>query len=186
MKRILSVFVATILLAGFINAQGKMAIGFNGGIALPMGDFGDLYSMGFGGSALFVYHISPNADITGSAGYLTWSGKDSFSDYKFNSIPVLAGVRYSFGKGKFNPYVSGELGVHFTTVDVPEIVILGITVSGGSASDTFFGFGAGVGFLYQVGNNMDLDVNAKYNSVSSSGGSSNYISIMAGLLFGLN
>ena len=30
-----------------------MALGLNGGIALPMGDFADGYDMGFGGNALF-------------------------------------------------------------------------------------------------------------------------------------
>ena len=184
MKKILSVFVVLFLFTGLVNAQDRMAIGFNAGIALPMGDFGDGYDMGFGGNAVFVYHTNPNLDITGSAGYLTWSSK--VGDFTFSSIPVLAGVRYLFGKGKFNPYVAGEVGVHFTTVDIPEIEILGITVGGGSVSDTFFGFGAGAGFLMEVGKNMNLDVNAKFNSISSEGSSSNYVSVMAGLLFGLN
>jgi opacity protein-like surface antigen len=185
MRKVLSVLFVVLFFAGFINAQGKMALGLNAGVALPMGDFGDGYDMGFGGNALFVYHASPNVDVTGSAGYLTWSGKEA--DYTFSSIPVLVGARYLFGQGKFHPYVGAELGMHFTTVDIPEIEIPGFgTFGGGSASDSNFGWGAGAGFLYQIGNNMDLDVNARYNSITGEGGSLDYVSILVGLLFGLN
>ena len=111
MKQLLFVLLLAVLFTGFINAQGKMALGVQAGIALPMGDFGDVYDMGFGGTATFAYHINPMLDITGSVGYLTWSGKDL--DYTFSSVPVLVGVRYYFGQGKFHPYVTGELGMHF-------------------------------------------------------------------------
>ena len=184
MKKVLSVLFVVFFVAGFINAQGKMALGFNAGIAFPMGDFGDGFDMGFGGSAIFAYHASPNADVTVSAGYLTWSGKDE-SNVTFSSIPVMVGGKYLFGKGKFHPYVAGELGAHFVSVDLPEYVIEGITFGGGSSSDTYFGWGAGAGFLYQIGNNMDLDFNAKYNMIMSEGNSSDYVSVMVGLLFGL-
>jgi hypothetical protein len=184
MKQLLSVLLLAVLFTGFINAQGKMAVGIQAGIALPMGDFGDGYDMGFGGQGIFVYHINPNLDITGSAGYLTWGGKEG--DYTFSSIPILAGVRYYFGKDKFNPYVAGELGMHFYTFDVPEVVIPGYgTIGGGSESSSNFGFGFGAGFLYQLSPKLDLDVNAKYNSISGDGGSSNYIGIMAGVLIAL-
>lgn len=186
MKKVLSALFVVLFFVGITNAQGKMALGFNAGIALPMGDFGDGFDMGFGGSALFIYHATPNIDVTGSAGYLTWSGKDE-SDVTFSSIPVMVGARYLFGQGKFNPYINAELGMHFTTVDIPEVEIPGVgTFGGGSESDSNFGWGAGAGFLYQIGNNMDLDVNARYNSITGDGGSSDYVSIMVGLLFGLN
>lgn len=84
-----------------------------------MGDFGDVYDMGFGGIGTFIYEINSNLSVIASAGYLTWSGKDAFTDWTFSSIPVLAGLRYSFGKGKFNPFISGQLGMHFGTTDVP-------------------------------------------------------------------
>ena len=184
MKQLFFVLFLTVLCTSFINAQGKMAVGVQAGVAIPMGDFGDGYKMGFGGTGTFAYHVNPMLDVTGSVGYLTWSGKDA--DFKFNSIPVLAGVRYYFGQGKFHPYVAGELGMHFTTVDVPTYTIPGFgTFGGGSASDSFFGFGAGAGFLYQLGPKLDLDVNAKFSSISSSGSASSYVNIMAGVLVAL-
>ncbi|GIK62042.1 MAG: outer membrane beta-barrel protein [Ignavibacteriota bacterium] len=184
MKKILAVLFVLLLVAGYTNAQGKIALGVNAGIALPMGDFGDGYDMGFGGNALFAYHVNPNVDVTGSAGYLTWSGKDALDGSTFSSIPVMVGARYLFGQGQFHPYIGAELGMHFSNFDY-EYELMGVTYSG-SESDSYFGFGAGAGFLYRVGNNMDLDVNAKFNSISSEGSASNYVSVMVGLLFGLN
>jgi opacity protein-like surface antigen len=180
MKKFLAVFFVVILVAGFTNAQGKMALGLNAGIALPMGDFGDGYDMGFGGNGLFVYHVSPNVDVTGSVGYLTWSGKDAIDGSTFSSIPVMVGARYLFGQGKFHPYLGAELGMHFASFDYE---FMGVDYS---SSDSYFGWGAGAGFLYQIGNNMDLDVAAKYNSISSEGSASDYVSVFVGILFGLN
>ena len=184
MKQLFSVLLIAVLFTGFINAQGKMAVGIQAGIALPMGDFGDAYKMGFGGTGTFAYHINPMLDVTGSVGYLTWSGKDA--DYTFSSIPVLVGARYYFGQGKFHPYVAGELGMYFSTFDVPAVTIPGFgTFGGGSESGSDFGFGAGAGFLYQLSPKLDLDVNAKFSSISSSGSSSSFINIMAGVLVAL-
>lgn len=177
MKQLLSVLLLAVLFTGIINAQNKMAFGLQAGVAIPMGDFGDAFDMGFGGTGTFAYHINPMFDVTASVGYLTWSGK--VDGYSFSSVPVLVGARYYFGQDKFHPYVSGELGMHFTT---SEVEFLG---SSFSSSDSFFGFGAGAGFLYKMGPNLDLDVNAKFNSISSEGDASNYISIMAGVLIGL-
>lgn len=187
MKELLSLFTVLVLVTmftGITNAQSKMAVGLQAGAAIPLGDFGDGYKTGFGGQGTFAYHINPMFDVTGSVGYLTWSGKDA--DYKFSSVPVLAGVRYYFGKDKFNPYVAGELGIHFVTFDVPSIFVPGFgTIGGGSESKSYFGFGAGAGFLYKMGPNLDLDVNAKFNNISTEGNSSSYLSIMAGVLIAL-
>ena len=184
MKQLLSVLLFAVLFTGFINAQGKMAVGVQGGIALPMGDFGDGFDMGFGGIGTFAYHVNPMLDVTGSAGYLTWGAK--VGDATFSSIPVLAGVRYYFGQGKFHPYVAGELGLYFSTVDVPAVVIPGLgTFGGGTESGSDFGFGAGAGFLYQLSPKLDLDVNAKFSSIATEGSSSSFIRIMAGVLIAL-
>lgn len=177
MKQLLFILFLTVLCTSFINAQGKIAVGVQGGVAIPMGDFGDGYDMGFGGTGTFAYHVNPMLDVTGSVGYLTWNGKvDGIS---LSSIPILAGVRYYFGQGKFHPYVAGELGIHFTS---SKVEFFGVSVSG-SSSD--FGFGAGAGFLYQLGPKLDLDVNAKFSSIATSGSSSSFINIMAGVLVAL-
>ncbi|HCY76827.1 MAG TPA: hypothetical protein DHV28_12975 [Ignavibacteriales bacterium] len=177
MKQFLSVLLLAVLFTGFINAQSKMAFGLQAGVAIPLGDFGDGYDLGFGGQGTFAYHINPMFDVTGSVGYLTWSGKAD--GVTFSSVPVLVGVRYYFGQDQFHPYISGELGMHFTS---SKVEFLGNSYT---SSDSFFGFGVGAGFLYKLGPNLDLDVNAKFNSISSEGSASNYVGIMAGVLIAL-
>ena len=198
MKKLFSVLVVLVFFTGLINAQGKISLGVNGGTAIPSGDFGDDFDLGWGGNALFVYHISPNADITGSAGYLFWNAKDmedgTSSDVTFSSIPVMIGARYLFGKEKFFGYGSAEIGAQFTTLDLPEVDLGEGEVFGGSESNTYFGWALGVGALYKINEKIDLDLSAKYNmmivgeedSWNQESTSVDYISVMLGVLFALN
>jgi opacity protein-like surface antigen len=193
MKQFLSVLLLAVLFAGFINAQGKIALGVQGGVALPIGDMEKAYELGFGGQANFAYHISPMIDIMGSIGYFTWSGKTqelpnvlgtgtvTSEGGKLSSVPVFAGIRYYFGKGKFNPYVTGELGLHFETIEVPTNVI----IVNGSTTGSDLGYGVGAGFLYQLGPKLDLDVNAKYSAIARESATLSYINILAGVLLAL-
>ena len=193
MKQLLSVILLAVLFTGFINAQGKIALGVQAGVAIPLGDFEKASKMGFGGQANFAYHISPMMDITASVGYLTWSQKDidgggvvTITGFKISSVPVMAGVRYYFGKGKFKPYVTAELGLHFETVETPSITIVGLgTVPSTSVTGSDFGFGGGAGFLYQLSPKLGIDVSAKYNSIGRTGSALNFVSIMAGVLVAL-
>ncbi|NWF49627.1 MAG: outer membrane beta-barrel protein [Ignavibacteriaceae bacterium] len=183
MKKIFSILV--VLFVAFtvgVNAQSKMGASIQGGIALPMGTFGDVYGMGFGGMGTFTYSISPMTDITGSVGYLMWNGKDAFEDWTFSSVPVLVGARYYFSPGNVRPYGVAQAGMHFVSSEA-EISFLGTTTTV-SASDSFFGFGAGAGVVVPIGKKVNLDVNAMFNSISSEGDASNYVSVLAGVMFG--
>ena len=56
------------------NAQnGRFSVGAE--LALPMGDFGDAASTGFGGSVRYEYPVNDNIGLTGTVGYLIFSGK---------------------------------------------------------------------------------------------------------------
>jgi len=192
MKKIFSVLFVLILFVSLTNAQSKMSLGLNGGTAIPTGDFADGFDLGWGGNALFAYHVSPNADLTASAGYISWSGKDSV-DATYSSIPVLFGAKYLFGKDKVRGYGSAELGVHFTTLDLPEYNVGGV-MFGGKQSDVFFGWGIGAGVMFKVGEKVDLDLSAKYNMIvvgeenswDQQSTSIDYFGIMLGVWFDLN
>ncbi len=202
MKRlnsVLALFTIIVLFAGFTNAQSKMAIGVQGGIAIPMGDFGDAVDLGFGGQGNFAYDVSPFLQVTGSIGYTTWSYKTNSytTSGSFNTVPLLAGIRYTFPAKGFKPYVMAQLGVHFISSKITYDYILYLAKTNGigindaqttyeySASSTKFGFGAGAGFLLPLGPKLDLDVNATFNSISTEGSATNYIGIMAGVLVAL-
>ncbi|MBK7104687.1 MAG: hypothetical protein IPH62_05335 [Ignavibacteriae bacterium] len=166
---LLSFFVIT------INAQeGKMHVGGQVGISLPMGDFGDAANMGFGFLGNFYYGINQNIDLTGSVGYTSW-GTDA-DGASFSNVPIVVGGRYYFQRSSLTPYATAELGVNNLSFTYDSEFF-----GEYSATSSDFGLGIGGGFLYALGN-MDLDVNAKINIISDS----NNLTVFAGLRFPIN
>ena len=142
MKKVISVLALFLCVGIIANAQPKMSVGVNAGVALPMGSFSDGYKTGFGGSGIFSYMVAPNIAVTGSIGYLTWTSKVG-SDFTFSSVPVIAGGRMFFGNDpKLKFYGAAELGLHFCSfkVDVPYF-------GTSTTSETNFGLGIGGGAL---------------------------------------
>lgn len=181
MKKVLFTILVLVMCVTLTQAQdkGQMAVSVQGGIALPIGDFGDGFDMGFGGRGMFMYYLNQNMAITGTAGYFTWSGKDG-ADVTFNTIPVMAGIKYFMGKGDFKPYLSGQLGMYFSSSKV-EVPFFGTIESSGSD----FGIAVGGGFLMPIGKTMNFDVSAEYNNIFTEGSATSYISVLAGLAFAL-
>lgn len=185
MKKLMSIFtilVVVTIASGLTNAQSKMGISVQAGVFLPTGDFGDGAGTGFGGTGTFVYDVSPMFQVTGSVGYATWGPKNDLPsgyDYSLSTVPVLVGGRYSFGKDNFMPYVLAELGVHFlsSTVESP--------FGKFSDSSTKFGFAPGVGFVYKFNPKVGLDVNVKYDIITTEGSSTTYVGVNAGVLFAI-
>lgn len=169
MKKLFAVLFVALFAFSFANAQSKMAVGVGGNLALPMGSFGDVSSMGFGGGAKFEYVLQSNLHLTASAQYLMFGAKDDIVGVDWSIIPILAGAKYYFGQ---NFYSMAEVGMNFwsTTVKIPAIVVGGITIrpaSEESVSDSDFGFAAGVGYELPMGKNA-LDLSVKYQSYASS------------------
>ena len=189
MKKVIAISLLLFLFVSISNAQvGKMSIGGQAGISLPIGSFGDAANLGFGFMGNFFYRVHKDIDLTGTIGYLNWglnTGNNSNVNGSFSDVPVIVGGRYYFQQVGFTPYGLAELGLHFVSGGVSFSYVdpfTGKTVSSGAGagSDTKFGLGLGGGFLYNLGN-MKLDVNAKFNIVSDA----NNISLMAGIQYPL-
>ena len=175
MKKAVLLLLVLLFFATSANAQqGKMYVGGQVGISLPMGDFGDGANLGFGFLGNFYYGINQNIDLTGSVGYISW-GTDA-DGASFSNVPIVVGGRYYFQRSNFTPYAVAELGINNRS----------FTLDSGffgdfSATSTDFGLGIGGGFLYSLGN-MDLDVNAKINIISDT----NNLTVFGGLRFPIN
>jgi Outer membrane protein beta-barrel domain len=179
MKKTILILLVSLFFISNVNAQvGKMQAGGQVGISIPIGTLGDGANLGFGFQGNFLYGITPIIDLTGSIGYVTW-GTDT-DNVSFSSVPLTFGGRYYFQRGEFTPYGLAELGIHFSSVDIPSVHIGGITYGGGSASNSDIGIGLGGGFLYDLGS-VKLDVTGKINIVSGF----NNLMIMAGAIFPL-
>ncbi len=139
-------------------AQGKISFGVGADVGLPLGTFGDAQNIGIGGTAKVYYPVNNMITLTGTAGYMTFGGKEitSIGGTKikagsWNMVPVVVGGRYFFGpEGGTRFYAGLDLGLIFGsyTVNTPEIKI-GTTVivpaSSASTSTTDFSYQPQVG-----------------------------------------
>lgn len=150
------------------GAVRKLSIGAEFG--LPIGDFGDVYSVGFGGSLQYEHPIAKSLNLTGSAGFLTFTPKKELKDLgadNFGVIPVKVGAKYYFG-GNF--YGAGELGAGFGTND---------------GSKTAFIYAPTLGASFSVADKSSIDLGIRYEGHSVSGGTLSFIGIRAAYAFGL-
>jgi hypothetical protein len=168
MKKALVVLLILVCFAGVNQAQKKnMYIGGGLELALPQGDFGDAYTMGYGATATFEMAFSDQLHGIGTVGYIMWSADDdilgSSVDVTSGSIPVLAGVKYYFDK-KGGFYVLGQAGFYFTSYEI-EGTYLGYSYSS-DGSDSDFALRAGGGYELAIGKTAMLDISAFYVVIS--------------------
>jgi len=183
MKKLTALFIV-FMVAFSLNTSAQIRVGGQVGLAVPMGNLGDVASMGFGFNGLFVYQLQPQIELTGLIGYTTFGAKEEVEgfDYSLSTIPLLAGIRYSFseeGVNPFRPYVGAELGLQFQSITT-EFNYFGFSGEE-SVSNTEFGFAPQVGMYYALTPAIDLDANLKLNIISDS----NYLGINAGILYRL-
>ena len=149
----------------------KLGVGVEFGF--PMGDFGDVRDFGVGGSLLYQHPIANKLNFTGSAGYLSFTGKEFTSPLggtvKLDAagfIPVKAGLRYFLAE---NIFVNGEVGAVFGTQD---------------GAGTAFAYSPGIGVEFPVADKSTLELGGRYEGWSKNGTSS-FIGLRAAWNFGL-
>lgn len=178
MKKILLVAVfavAALTTSAQTESKGRkrFSIGLEAG--LPVGDAGDLYSFGIGGTAKVEVPVSSKAFASVSAGYTSLSIEKDFKN-AFKSltgielepqgfVPVKAGLKYFFGK---NFYGAGELGAAIGTE---------------KGAETLFAWAPGVGISYPVSSKNDIDAGVRYESWSKDGVSIDQIGFHVALKF---
>ncbi|RYY40562.1 MAG: hypothetical protein EOO08_05380 [Chitinophagaceae bacterium] len=156
-KLVLSLAVAALALgANAQSSEGKqLSFGIGARIALPIGSFGDGYSIGIGGEAQAEYMFSNTASAVGSIGYTTYAGKEidlgAFGKFKNPSaafIPIMVGARY-YPAQQF--FVGAKVGY---------------AVSAQSGGTGGFSYEPQVGF-----NASHFQASLGYNGISASGSS---------------
>jgi hypothetical protein len=190
--KLFSVSLFAVLLVAFAStgsAESKMSLSVGGDVLLPMGDFGDAVSTGFGGSVRFQYDINPMASVGLTSGYYIWSGKEveGFSAPDIKGIPIRAFGKYYFmPKDEKKPRVYGilELGVFLASADVPAYEILGTTYGGGTETSTDFNWAPGLGVEIPLGGGKTaVDISARYDAISAKGGTNGSIAARVGVNF---
>jgi|SRR5690554_1257723 len=171
-------FLLVFLMMGSVaySQEGFHKINIGADVALPMGDFSDISSVGFGVSGKVYYGIDNEINLIGAIGYLHFTSKD-FEDweggsYSFNvnMIPVMFGFDYDFG----GFYVEPKLGLVFASTK-SEGSFMGVSYSE-THSSTEFGIGLGGGYRYE-----NFDFGLHYNIVKDL----NYLGLRAAYNFNL-
>jgi opacity protein-like surface antigen len=178
------VFLLCILcsVGGFAQStsSGMWNVGVGAEVGVPMGDFNNYSSVGFGGIGTVGYMVDENLTVTGKIGFLSFSGKDqtvtvnghstTVSGGSVTVIPILVGGRYFFmPPADMRIYGSADIGIY------------NINNGGGSK----FGFAPAVGAQFKAGDNMKVDVHADYTYISTDVTSTTWLGIGVGLVFDL-
>ena len=164
MKKLLTVAIATVIsLASFSQSTGLEPMQFNVGLeaGMPMGDFKESHNFGVGLSAKVIL----SSGLTGSIGYVTFSGKDLPGFGKmpaFNTIPVKAGYRIK-ADGGF--YFEPQVGITFMSSD--------------GESMNAFTWAPNVGI-----STGPIDISVRYENISQSGENLNFLGLRLAYSFG--
>lgn len=166
MKKLFAVLVVFVLMAGLTNAQSPMKLGVGGFVGMPMGTFGDITSLGFGGVVQGEYDFGDKLVGTFTTGYLIFTGKEEtisgitlkYGDWSI--IPIMAGAKYYFAD---NLYGLAQFGLNMVSHTIPaQNLGSGFVIPEQTFSETKFGYAFGVGYDTGV-----LDLSVKYGSFAS-------------------
>lgn len=161
--------ISFILFVSLISlpASGQIKIRIQGATAIPTGYAEDAVSLGYGGSVNFSMPvILSNIELSLTAGYYQFGFKENLPDYdfKFSSIPILAGIRFNLMDVDVIPYVGIETGAYITEyLTKMNYGFFGDTTIITNA--THWGISPEAGFKMNIVPALDLDVKAKYNYI---------------------
>jgi hypothetical protein len=180
MKRTLlnALVVAAVSAAGAAPLQAQSAqLGLGGGVIIPSGDYSTADKAGWHGLGMVEFSLPASpASIRIDAMY----GQTSHNNNVGGNTKVAGGTadlvwHAGVPKAPARFYVLGGLGFYNVKVDVTGI---------GSASESKFTFDLGAGVSAGMGGAKFFG-EARFISVRTSGGATNFIPLSVGVLFGL-
>ena len=152
--------------AATVNAQSpQVSLGVD--LALPLGDFGEAYSLGVGPAAGFEFPVGDNIGLTAQLSYQFLTVDSELKDLVKSSsmLPAQVGVKYYFMDQQEAFYGHAQLGIHSNSVTTEdqEFTFLGqtTTIEGETTSSTNFSWAIGAGYQLEK-----LDIGLRYNSIS--------------------
>jgi hypothetical protein len=168
MKKVL-LSIATVALAGSTMAQSPQ-LSFGADFALPLGDFGDSYSLGVGPAVGFELPVGDNLGVTVQVAYDILMPKSEVKDLikSASMLPAQIGLKYYFSEQQLGAYGHAQLGIHSTSFKSEEFIIPGIpgltpdiVVPSETSSSSNFSWAIGAGYQMEK-----LDIGLRYNSIS--------------------
>jgi hypothetical protein len=162
-KQLLSVVAVLGLSAASFAQIGPVSLGAE--IVTPLGDFGDVSSLGYGASAGYEHPVGDKIGVTANIGYIMLSLDDEAKTFfkSYSMIPIQVGARYYLGEKSKGAYIHGQVGVHSLSVTTKaiDLGILG-SIPETTSSDSYLSFGGGAGFMISD----KLDINVRYSIIT--------------------
>jgi opacity protein-like surface antigen len=175
-------------------AKGDWMINFNGGTAIPMGDFKDAAKLGFMGGVGADYMVADAFAIGVDGSYIMNGGSDDLEaaltalagtpvDVKFSMIHGGAHAKYIFpmaDESKVSPYVVAGAGIYSLKSKVE--------TSGVSADETDnkFGGNGGVGVLFKASGNVSIGAEGAFHHIATEGSATQFFSVQAAVSVGMS
>jgi len=183
-----TVFVVILVLSSVIclNAQttGYISSGINASVLVPTGDLGDAYKVSFGFGAEGTYKINKDIDIVATGVYNILTAKNTlWSNVTVSITEGTAGVRYFFGSSQPRFFGEAALGFYSTSVSYT-YTYLGTPITY-TALNSDLGINIGAGATVPVSTSMDLIGKLRFHNIFSSGSSTNFITLSAGVNYKL-
>ncbi|MXV13699.1 outer membrane beta-barrel protein [Hufsiella ginkgonis] len=135
----------------------KPRLGVGAEFGIPSGSFGNVFTIGFGGSGKFEVPITREFYATATAGFTTFYLKEDMKPLTINKsyVPLKVGGKYYFGNYFFG---EGELGLS-----------IGTNKNAGSA----FVWAPGAGISFPVTKDGYIDAGVRYERWARDGGNIN-------------
>ena len=163
-------------------AKGDWMLDFNGGAAIPTGDFKDAAKLGFMGGVGAGYMVTEAFCVGVDGSYITNKPSDAEAAAiapatgKFSIMQGGAHGKYMFpmsGESKISPYAVVGLGIYNFKTKVE---------FGGVSADTSvskIGGRGGLGLMYKASENVGVGVEGTYNLINTEGSALKFIGVQA-------
>ena len=184
--------VALIVTAFTTNANAQFSAGLD--VALPLGDFSEASSFGFGASVAYDFPLSDQMSVGGQAGYTLFPAKTpdgAPDDYSasYANIPILGNFKYYFADNTNGFYGMASVGISIFSSKIEYTYESFEFVNGNFVtteetfkadnSGSYLTFAPGIGMIL----NEKIDLSARYMFISSEGSSTSYMNVRAAYVF---
>jgi len=186
--------IVLLLLFMLSSTFAQFGVNLNGGVFVPVSEFTNNYSQGFGGEITFIYRSNPRFEFGLITGYSQYSADeealkqriiDEFEE-ELNQInidaqidveaplkvyPLTLNIKYLFGNKKVKPYFFFEGGIFFynlTTsghIDIKNGPVIDIPESVEKENSTMLGIGGGIQF--KISRRLFFDVSARWRIMNN-------------------
>lgn len=165
----------TVMGASVAQAQKPVTFGVAAGASFPMGDFQKAVNMGFNGTALLGFS-APSIPLSFRAeGAINQFGFKQGVNGNARILSLTGNAAYSFPTSTpVKPYIIGGAGLYNTKANISGL--------SSSSSNNKFGFNAGAGIKLPL-SGFDTFLEARYNRISTDGGSTSFLPVTFGVMF---